>query len=252
MKTFVYNLKGTDHRKQWMIDQLGKLEMEFEFIDCIDGRQWTEEQVRAVTSDNLFQMYKESSGWLSKGAIASTLTATQKYYPRMASGEYPYALGLEDDAILPPDFKSYLGKLETMLNRVNMDGILLLNYRLHEDLSLKNLDILAESNGTKIYRLPQNYKVGGGTAFIASAEGSRRIIEFQQPLLQIVGDWWHDFPNLNVYIAYPQEVQTGKFATSLGHKTKTQKIVSALVPKFIKEKIRIKISKDLASKKIKD
>ena len=50
MKIYVTNLEGTDHRKKWMQNQLDALEIPFQFVQCIDGREWTEEKIKSVVS----------------------------------------------------------------------------------------------------------------------------------------------------------------------------------------------------------
>ncbi|MBL4706054.1 MAG: glycosyltransferase family 25 protein [Flavobacteriales bacterium] len=58
MKIYVTNLEGTDHRKKWMQNQLDALEIPFQFVQCIDGREWTEEKIKSVVSPKLFEMHQ--------------------------------------------------------------------------------------------------------------------------------------------------------------------------------------------------
>lgn len=249
MKIFVTNLKGFDERKNWMISQLNKLGLTFEFIDCIDGRGWSEEHIESITSPELFKLHLEHKQWLTKGAIAATQTHRDLIHKKIIDEQTPYALCLEDDTILNKDFVADLKEVESIISENNLEGVILLHHILRQKTSLSELKALRK-NKTVMYKLPENFLIGSGAAYIVTLEAAGKIYHSQIPISRI-GDSWHEHPNVPIYFVYPELVQTGMFASTLGYsKNNLHKLVSFFVPRFMKQKIRVRNSTRLTKENI--
>jgi len=240
MKIFVTNLTGFDKRKNWMRQQLKRLNLSFDFIDCIDGRNWDDAYVEKITSPGLYSLYKQNNSWLTKGAIAATKTHLDLIYNEIINENYNYALCLEDDVILDKNFNSILRDIERQLIKNRFEGVLLLHYFIKEKIKINELKSYEEEDTeVKIYHCPKDLKIVSGAAYIISKNAAMDLVNNQKPISRIA-DWWHDHPNLKLYFLYPITVYTGMFESTLVYKKSfSGKFISKLLPKFIKNRLRI-------------
>ena len=92
MKIFVVNLATQPQKKTKFINEWDGLEGNLEFIDAVDGRTMTDEELSQLTLDypNLH---------LAKGEIGCALSHL-KIYKKIVEDRIPIALILEDDVCL--------------------------------------------------------------------------------------------------------------------------------------------------------
>ncbi|MBL4706053.1 MAG: glycosyltransferase family 25 protein [Flavobacteriales bacterium] len=183
--------------------------------------------------------------------MAATQTHVEIIYQNIVDQNVDYTLCLEDDTIVPSNFKQYVKDMYESLVTKQLDGAVLLNYHVHTPINLKELEAVLTVQETTIYKLPEQTKVGSGAAYIMSNQGAKSQVRSQSPIDRI-GDWWHTHPDLNIYIVYPQVIETGKFSSTLGYQTSWAfRGLSFFIPKKIKEYIRIRKSKALSTQNIK-
>jgi glycosyl transferase family 25 len=220
---FVTNLKGTDHRKEHMIKQMKSLDLEFEFIDCIDGRQWTDEKVKSLVSERLYSIRNNNKGWLTNGAIAATKTHLELIFKRMIDEDINYALCMEDDVLLPANFKTSIYHIFDILETNKVEGVVLLHYHIAKDKTIQikgNELLISDDQPNLIYRVMSLQALGSGACYIISKNTAEKIYNDQKPIKRI-GDWWHDHQKEgaleNLYLTHPLTVKAGVFESILGY-----------------------------------
>lgn len=222
MKIFFTNLKGYDDRKQFMIKQLSGFGLDYELINCIDGRNWDDDYIKSIITPELFEMYcQHKDTWFTKGAVAATLTHVELIYKKIVAENIEYALILEDDVALNKDFPLVLNKLEKHLQIMSIEDIVLL-YAIPSE----NNAVLLNSSKQEVvnsYNLytPKVYKVGFGGAYVIHNSTAKKLIKAQSPI-NYVADWWASHYNSKtideLYIMYPFPCHTGEFTSTLGYK----------------------------------
>jgi glycosyl transferase family 25 len=222
MKIFFTNLKGYEDRKDFMIKQLSDFKLDYEIIDCIDGRNWEEGYIKSIVTPKLFEMYNRyKDTWLTKGAIAATLTHVELIYKKIVAENIEYALILEDDVTLNKDFPVLLKQLEEHLYHKKIEEIVLLY-----SIPGENNATLLKSSEQKVlnpYNLytPKVYKIGFGGAYVIHNSAAKRLIAAQSPI-NYVADWWESHykaKTINeLYVMYPFPCHTGDFESTLGYK----------------------------------
>lgn len=248
MKVFVTNLRGFDERRQWMSSQMAKFNLDFEFIDCIDGRNWSEEEIKTITTPALFQLHLENKSWLTKGAIAATLTHRDLIHKKIVEENIPFALCLEDDTILNPKFAECLIQIEKQISHLNVEGVIMLHSILRQPTELNKLKAL-DALTFKIYELENGLSIASGAAYIITQNTAKMMIEKQTPLAHIC-DSWHEH-GINVFFTHPQLVHTGMFSSTLGYnKSLKERILAFIIPSTFRRKKRIKQLRSLEKKNI--
>jgi glycosyl transferase family 25 len=239
MKIFVTNLKGFEGRRNWIKAHFNDFGLDFEFIDCIDGRKWKDNDLRKVVSKEFFEYHKRKESWVTKGAIAATLTHIERIFKRMVEDNIEYALCCEDDIKLSKDFKKKLQMIDEYIYRVGFDGVLLLHFFLNQSTKLSNLEKVQLDKEITVYKLPREFKVGSGAGYIISRQTAKKIIQDQSPIKRI-GDCWNDHPIDNVFFAYPLIIRTGVFSTTLGYQGNILNKLTKLIPANIRMFFRMK------------
>lgn len=221
MKILVTNLQDQTKRREFMTGQLDKLKVDYELIYCIDGRKWDNDYIKSITSEKLFGLYtKYSDSWLTKGAIAATLTHVKILYQRLIDENIDYLLLMEDDVKLADDFtKDTLDQIQNTLRNSALKGIFLLHSTSNETQHL-----VAESkikvNAKYAFYRPEKINMGSGAAYIIDKDTAASLIKAQTPVDNIA-DWWNDhYQNKSVpevYVMYPPPAATDVFESTLGY-----------------------------------
>ena len=124
MHTYIINLqKSSDRRKNIKENLKNESELEYEFIEAVDGRQLSEKEIEL-----LFNVKKaeKKSGWkVLPGEIGCTLSH-QKCYKELISSMYNYVLILEDDVVIKEKISSKVNIIDKIMN-VNEPRILLIS-----------------------------------------------------------------------------------------------------------------------------
>lgn len=107
MFTFVINMRDAASRRTFMETQLDHLKIPFEFFDGIDGREYMNDP--HYYDDKRARELEDRS--LSPGEVGCALSHSAVYAEIVRRG-LPWALVLEDDAILHHDLPGVLDALE--------------------------------------------------------------------------------------------------------------------------------------------
>lgn len=112
MKIFVISLKASYDRHAVMVEQMERLGLPFEFVDAVDGRQLSGDEL-AELYDRKWA-YRQEGRHLTRGEIGCSLSHL-RVYRKIVEDDIPFALVLEDDAWLTP---SIVGVLEAIKEKI--------------------------------------------------------------------------------------------------------------------------------------
>lgn len=107
MKVFVISLPGDEARREFMRGQLGAFGLDFEFFDAVRGSERIHDPV--WYDDAAARKLEDRS--LRAGEVGCALSHAA-VYAEIARRDLPWALILEDDAILHPELPAVLRALE--------------------------------------------------------------------------------------------------------------------------------------------
>lgn len=102
IKAYVVNLPKSTHRKAYMEELLSKFDfLDVTFIEGVDGRALTEEEVDSVFDKNL--AYQRYGRYMERGEIGCVLSH-YKCYEAMVKDKVPFAFVFEDDISILNEF----------------------------------------------------------------------------------------------------------------------------------------------------
>lgn len=122
MKIFVINLEKDKERRHSIIEQFDSLNLEYEFSTGLLGASLTPEQKKAWYNEK--KAYRNHCRSLVPAHIGCSLSHVN-VYRKIIAEKLPYALILEDDVILPSNFKQLLDGIEEKIIKNNAEVILL-------------------------------------------------------------------------------------------------------------------------------
>src|SRR5690625_1450050 len=102
---FVISLVDAHERRQRMQAQFAELGLEFEFFDAIDGRSGLPVELEAEVDRDAVE---RSDGRVATDPELACALSHRFVYQRIVEDGLPGAVILEDDAILGPEFRSFM------------------------------------------------------------------------------------------------------------------------------------------------
>lgn len=102
---FIISLKDSTRRKE-ISARLNSLELDFQFVDAVYGKELTQEQLKQIDFEYYPQKYAAKKP-LTLGEIGCALSHI-KMYEHIVANNIPEAIILEDDAIVSLYFKQIL------------------------------------------------------------------------------------------------------------------------------------------------
>ncbi|NDL01285.1 glycosyltransferase family 25 protein [Photorhabdus bodei] len=109
MKIFIVNLKKDIERKKSIQHQSEKLELDVEFIEAVNGRELSQDEIKLFCPD-----FHKSS--MTLGELGCSLSHL-KIYEKMVKENIQLALIMEDDAEIGRDIREILDFLITIYSR---------------------------------------------------------------------------------------------------------------------------------------
>ncbi len=122
---FVINLKRSPHRKANISKQLDALNLDYQFIEAVDGTQFTPYKVVEKYGEQVFCTNTYNHQRMTLGSLGCLLSHI-KFYELMIDNNIPIACVLEDDAEVSPLFPEVLNS--TALQKVSWGTLLLGHY----------------------------------------------------------------------------------------------------------------------------
>lgn len=173
---FVINLPQSINRYDYMSDILEAKGLKYSFIEAVNGRAMSDDDVAEVCDQ--IKAKKVFGRELLLGEIGCALSH-KKIYQKIVDENIPYAVILEDDAIVKSDFKRVVSLV--IEKNISYDVVLLGHNR-----GFKNEEVIDSVDSlwwryllNKNYRLGMLVKGGLGTyGYMISQKGAKRILEF--------------------------------------------------------------------------
>ncbi|MFB6324673.1 glycosyltransferase family 25 protein [Pantoea deleyi] len=172
MKIFIINLARSVERRKSMAQQLSALNLNYEFIDAIDGKK--------LTHDEILQNTKPISYAVTCGEIGCSLSHI-KIYKKIKSENIPIALILEDDALLSPETVSALSEIEE-LNLKNPTITLLTEDPKYIGSPLHN----SRFKNHKIFKVLEGACSHG---YIINNSAACKMVDFLYPVWMVADKW---------------------------------------------------------------
>ncbi len=194
--TFVVNLKRSTERRKYIENHLKDKNIQYELIEAVDRENLTEEQIRKVADKEWVIKLSSQLPQVLKGIIGCALSH-KKIFKRIVSESLPYALILEDDALIEDGIdKNFLDSLP-----MNWD-VLLLGYHLDNTEPVPPIPCSFWGRYKKdnfVIAKPVR-KVAGTHGYIVSQQGAKRLLQLTQPLKKPIDGYTGDRKLVNLFI----------------------------------------------------
>lgn len=172
-KIFILNLDRATQRRNTMLDRLATLGLDAEFISAVDGREL-----------NATDLPHGTEPLLSPGEIGCYLSHVN-FWRTVIRRKLPYAVVLEDDVILKPDFIHVIEKITTL--NMPFDAV--------------RLSALLPIRGITVASLPGNLHLvlpkkppSGTQGYLVSINGAKRLLSKlavpKQPIDVALDRYW--------------------------------------------------------------
>ena len=210
---YIINLQRREDRKQQITSRLNDLKIKnYTFIDAIDGKELTPEEVKQSYND---KRSKEIHREMTLPEIACALSHI-KCAKKMLNEGLDYAIILEDDARLTLNFKYFLKEFNTNY-KYEFDYLILgafsSNEFFNEKLKSKSAPCILTEPCSIVYLDNAKYSIGdtsvhdayyptkhvdyvhGAHAYIMSKEGAKKLLEINYPVIVEADNIWNYFPD---------------------------------------------------------
>ncbi len=125
---FVINLKSSPNRKANISGQLDALDLDYQFIEAVDGSQFTPHEIVKKYGEQVFYTNTYNHQRMTLGSLGC-LFSHIKFYELMIENNIPIACVLEDDAELSPHLPEVLNA--PVLQKVPWGTLLLGHYSMY-------------------------------------------------------------------------------------------------------------------------
>ncbi len=218
MRTFVVNLEQSTDRKKFVQQQLEGLNIAHEFFPAVDGRKFTEEQLKEVCNMDIAKDWPEL---FTRGMIGCSLSHYY-IYKKMVAENIPYAFIMEDDVKLSVRVPILLNEIEKKL----IDGTLsskepiLLYYQSKEVVQFIKEEQVPLGNGVTACYPVDIWRPITTAAYIISLACAKKLIDFVFPV-RCPADSWAVYHREGVIgglrCVLPVPVESGFFKSDIGY-----------------------------------
>lgn len=190
MNTFVINLQENVVRRMAIKSQLDKTNLNYEFIEAVNGSNLSDEEIKAL-------VYDYPNCKLTKGEIGCALSHLS-IYDRIIKENISHALIFEDDAIIPENISNIFREIRQLDNDKKANVYLL--SRVHSFIENSKLN----------NHLYSAYQAIGAHAYIINKKAAERMISAQKPIIYEADMWWYFkfFNYINVYCYIPHIINS--------------------------------------------
>lgn len=191
MRTFIINLKESADRRQYMIEEMKKTNLQYEFFDAVSGKDI--KNIEEVY-DHEYAVTK-AGGPLNLGEIGCAMSHLL-IYKKMIDENIERALILEDDVIISE-------KIDEIIKEIlefNLQNSVILLGQSSKKLKKK----IYKTKLDPLYTLSKIFNSACGTyGYIIDNKAAERLYDFNYPV-KYAADMWHIFWRfINIYIVEP-------------------------------------------------
>lgn len=231
MKIFVISLVRSIDRRSSIQQQMLAQELDFEFIDAVDGTLLTHQ----LTTDAVLPGQADERPDLRRPAVVGCALSHRAAYQRIVDENLSCALILEDDVRLSPDFGASLPTLEEALRS---DEVILMYFQSNYPIHLSSNNAVYLPGGRRLLDISRFHYLGGATAYLVSQAVAAKVAQVQQPI-RYVADEWPRFRDhgacVSFRLTYPYLVEHGVFASEIGYGPPWTR----RVPKFLRPLLEV-------------
>jgi len=204
---FVITLPQATQKQMHIRERMQSLNIPFEFIEGVDGRLLSEEELRKVfdkkKSYNYYKWYRNRTRGagieLSRGEIGCTL-AHRKVYQKMVDENIDSAIVLEDDVFVTEDFLPTVEKIIACLERnsvkknlvIKLDDTIQSYYGIFIRLKRFLIDFFRPTQikidkELAIVKTAMNF--GGAQGYYIDNVAARTLLNINYPIFVISDEW---------------------------------------------------------------
>jgi len=200
-------------RRQHISSELEKSGMAYHMCDAVNGKELSEKVIQETCDAGALRKHPT---WLTRGAIGCALSHLN-IYRRMINEQIPYALILEDDMVLPPDF---VGHLKEIVSKLQDDEVIMLYYQSWQPLELcqAGAEKYRETHG--LYYPKDISKPITTGAYIITLDAAKRLASGIIPIRRCA-DSWGEFYRDNLLnsmrCVYPRLTDVAPFKSSIDY-----------------------------------
>lgn len=206
MPIYVIALETSQDRRDIMTERLAALDLDFTFIDAVLGKALSDSAVADITSP---ERRNHLPMPLSKGAIGGGLSHLATW-TKIAEGDAPMALILEDDAELTPAMIPILKRLEKLEDRIDIVNLHFRGGRLLVDIAR-----LSEDHNLTSCR----YNSIGAESYVITKSAAQHLIDRYLPMVfevdLFLNRWWDH--GLHILTVNPPVVREDTSPTTIGY-----------------------------------
>lgn len=205
MNIFVINLKKNIERKEFIQEQFNKIEVAFNFFPAIFGKSLTKHQLDE--SYNHKKAIRHQCRSLVPAEIGCALSHIG-IYKKIIEERIEFACILEDDVILPENFKEILEEIKESINNHNPEVILL----------------SPAKTGKFKWKLKSGYEIRKfkngfyTSSYIVNYLGAKALLKEMYPINDVADCWlrlsWHKVVDINVVVPALVTQDQEKFGSS--------------------------------------
>lgn len=230
MKTYIINLESSKKRREHILREVKKHNLDYEFINAVNGKNLTKsEKDRLCDQDAV----RNNPDWLTPGAIGAALSH-HKVYQKIVSDNVEAALVVEDDLILPNNLNSILQNIKADLHK---NEVILIFYQSFNPLklSLQGKSELAD-NYKLMYPLSLN-GVAGAVCYIITKEAAKSLVDYILPI-RLAADSWLEFQREKkidgVRCLYPMSIELTNMKSTISSTSQSwfRRIVTEGIDKY--------------------
>lgn len=177
LPVFVINLPEHRARRTFMLLQTKALGLEATIWSAIDGRRLSERECAAHYSDTRARAHRRS---LSSGEVGCALSHIS-IYRHMIEKNIPYAMILEDDAVLGKFTRTVIDRLEPLL-KTDSPMVVLLTH-------LSRFCMRASKKITNHHRLVRVWKAGHGYGYLINRSAAECLSKELYPVFTTADNW---------------------------------------------------------------
>jgi glycosyl transferase family 25 len=201
---YVINLKKDISKKEFMISQLSNLNLNYEFIDAVYGKELNEKEVKGLT--NLELTVNSIGRGLSLGELGCALSH-KSIYEKIIEKKQKYALILEDDININSGVVDFLDNI----NKLPKNGEL---YLLGYQSDCGHKDIKTKTSIWKRKKITLNNYVGipcetayGAYGYLISLKGAKKLLSHLDKIILPLDHYTCAFNYLNNYLVSPRLIR---------------------------------------------
>jgi glycosyl transferase family 25 len=184
MKIFVINLKRSVERRAFMQKQLASQQLDFEFIQAIDGAELQEGYLNEICN---FEEMSAKRPWLLRRGVYGCLLSHLSVYKKIVDENIPYALVLEDDVEITSALKHKLSKLSDTIK--DGEAILLFLQNNHTQILFSYCHTVNLQDGYRLAYPMKHTMLGSAAAYILTHGAASRLIDTVLPIRYAADDW---------------------------------------------------------------